>query len=54
MREGYQVCGKTFGPTITIWPTKESANRYMETLKPLRPDDLWWIIKVQIMEVSES
>lgn len=52
---GYQVVGETFGPTITIWPTKEQAQQYLEKgIKPLRPNDLWWIIKVRIVGVSES
>ena len=53
--DGYQVVGETFGPTITIWPTKEQAQQYLEKeIKPLRPSDLWWIIKVRIIRVSES
>ena len=52
---GYQVVGETFGPTITIWHTKEQAQQYLEKeIKPLRPNDLWWIIKVRIVGVSES
>lgn len=52
---GYQVVGKTFGPTITIWPTKEQAQQYLDKeIKPLRPNETWWIIRVRILGVSES
>lgn len=52
---GYQVVGKTFGPTITIWPTKEQAQQYLDKdIKPIRPNDTWWVMKVRVIEVSES
>ena len=52
---GYQVVGKTFGPTITIWPTKKQAQQYLDKeIKPLRPSETWWIIKVRIIGVSEN
>ena len=52
---GYQVIGKTFGPTITIWPTKEQAQQYLDKeIKPLRSNETWWIIKVKIIGVSEN
>ena len=52
---GYQVVGKTFGPTITIWPTKKQAQQYLDKeIKPLRPGESWWVIKVRIIGVSEN
>ena len=52
---GYQVIGNIFGPTIAIWPTKEQAQEYLDKeIKPLRPDETWWIIQVKIIGVNRS
>ena len=54
MREGYQVCGRKFGPTITIWATKEQAEQYMKEFQKSMPEETWRIITVNVMEVSDS
>jgi len=52
---GYQVVGKTFGPTITIWSTKEQAQQYLDKeIKPLRPNETWWIIRVRIIGLAKT
>jgi len=50
---GYQVIGRKFGPTITIWKTKQQAEEYLKTLEEhLKTleffEDNWRIIEVII------
>jgi len=51
---GYQVIGKIFGPTITIWPTLEMAKQYLQDIRSISSSDEWRIIQVNIKQVSES
>lgn len=43
---GYQIIGRKFGPTITIWKTKQQAKEYLKTLESF--EDNWRIIEVVI------
>ena len=43
---GYQVIGRKFGPTLTIWKTKQQAEKYLKGLKSFKDD--WRIIEVVI------
>ena len=52
---GYQVVGKTLGPTMTIWTTEKLAKRYLKKeIKPLHPNETWWIMQVRILGVSKN
>lgn len=49
----WQVIGRTFGVTNTIWLNKKEAEEYLEMMKQANSHEQWRLIEVRVREIGK-